>query len=246
MGVWIFFNIGEEMKSALGKKFSETKESPYNPDPTFDHLEVHFLKEKDNDTPMTSRLYYLVDTRKGIAYSMRQIPDWLNSIVEKHNLLCTPHDNVGDLKRHIRQAKLAVFDDLPSPKDVGLKYGDHSWQKISLYDDLLARIGKNKFEDLLIARLERRYFFSIRRRVLIVDFAVQEIWLAPLCWRILIQNQIVADETYTMKWREKCKDWAKRWSKEECDKEFHFNPNYYPESLLITKSLAKRQLEGKT
>jgi len=231
---------GKRLENALGKKTSETKESPpYKPDPTFDHLQFHFLKEKDDETPMTSRLRYLIDASRGSAYLMHQIPDWLNTIVEGHSILWTPYDNIRDLKRYIQEAKLAVTDIPPSPQAVGLKYVHDSWQKENLYADLLDKIGKNKIEDLLIARLERRYFFSIRRRTLIVDFSAQEIWLMPLCWRVLIQNSIVADETYAMKWREKCKDWAKRWSKEEFGKEFHFNPNHYPESLLITKSLVK-------
>jgi hypothetical protein len=241
MAAWVFFNIGEEVKNYLGRETSQTIENlPYKPDPTFDHLEFHFLKEKDNEALMTSRLRYLIDTSRGNAYLIHQIPEWLDTVVKGHSFLWVPHDDIRDLKKYIQQSKLTVIDISPSPQAVGLKYVTDSWQKENLYADLLIKIGKNKIEDLQLARLERRYFFSIRRRMLIVDFSAQEIWLAPLCWRVLIQNSIVTDETYAMKWREKCKPWAKRWSKEECGKEFHFNPNHYPESLLITKSLAKK------
>ena len=241
MAGWIFFNIGEEIKNTLRKKDTETKEKPsYKPLPTFDKLEIHFLKEKESDTPMTSRLRYLVDTTKGKAHLIREVPDWLKPLIEGQYIIWFPYDEQKNLKRAFYQSKLEVITDSAlSPWAVGLKYVDGALQKENLFADLLTTIGKNKIDNLLIARLERKYFFSIQRRALLVDFSDKKIWLAPLCWNDLVQNANISYETYGMKWRERCKDWAKRWSIEEYGQEFKFIPNRYPDSLLIDKSLTK-------
>ena len=237
----LVWGLGKNIEKSLGKKAGseEDKPVPYVLNPVFRQLQVYYYRAKGAPSnPDFSQVRYLVDFSKDQAYQMHDYPDWLEPYIKGHQISWVPYDEEKILKREI-QTKFTVSDLSPLPHMLGLKITEGFWVSDKEYSELLDKLAGHKLEGLQIARLERRHFFSIRRRTLLVDFNEGKVWLAPLCWFDLIQNGLIDPENYGMRFYESCERWSKRRFG------FKFISSRYPDSLLIAKGSATQSTSQK-
>jgi hypothetical protein len=229
--VVIFWGVGQNIKKALGKKEQTPvdKIPPYDFDPIYRNLAVYYHRIKGvSDTPDSSQQRYLADGSKGMAYLIRELPDWLAPAIKNHKMEWCPFDNDKLLTKFIN-TKFLLIDSNPNPESVGLTYADGKLIEDKRYSKLLSKLAGRKLDDLQIAIVKRRHFLSFVTRTLLVDFSAKHVWLAPPYYYLLEENGIIYSETYGMYFWESCKCWSKR--------EFGFPliRNHYPESMLLSK-----------
>ena len=231
----IFWGVGQDIKNALGHKEQTTvNKTPFTPKAIYRHLAVYYHRVKGvSDTPDSARLRYLADGSKGKAYLMRELPEWLAPAIKQHEILWNPYDDEKTLNRYIK-TKFELSDLQLSPESIGLTFAEGILCEDTRYSDFLSKLPKNRLEDLLIAKVNRRYFLSFVTRKLLVDFSEKKVWLAPPYWYHLTEMGIISSESYDMHFWESCEKFSKR--------KFGFElvPNHYPERQLLSKAAVKQ------
>jgi hypothetical protein len=184
---------------------------PYEPDPNFLHLTVHYLRIRGvPDNPDSATLKYITDDKKEESYRMCVLPDWLAPAIKEHRIRWHPYDDERVLRRYVTSKYSFVDKDPPLPDWLGLRFLRGSWVEDKPHSELLSKLEGRKLKDLQIADLSRRSLFSHVRRVLLVDFSKKQVWLAPSCCFELIEKGIVESEIYEMHPWQSCKCWSKR------------------------------------
>jgi hypothetical protein len=240
VGVFVW-GIGKKIEKALGKKEPPIEENkkikPLDFNSNFRNIEIFYHRlNKEFDSPEYSKTVYVANSKAHLAYQVDELPEWFSSEIKDHKMIWYPNDDLKSLKRHMYDnfdVKLAI----PSPKGLGLQNVNGKWVEEKPDFELSSIIKGEKLEHLQIAKTERRYFFSIKRRVLLIDNNAKEVWQAPLFYDELIDSKIVGEETYGMKIRENCEGWSMRMFG------YKYIPNRYPESKLLAPKPTSPELK---
>jgi hypothetical protein len=235
--VVIFWGVGQNIKSALGKKTTTVSINIEKKDlepakksdmSTFSHLTIHYSQKTDTPDTLINSVnpIFVTNNKAPTAYLM---PDWLKPYVFHHKISLQPHDDERALLRFLKEyhgANWQAHQALPS--ELGLEFQGNilCLPEDTPESDLITKLKGRKLEDLRVVFLHR-----IRaRRTLLLKKSTKEAFEAPVRTQELIANGIIADfQTLGMRPWDNCDRWSKR-------NHYTFHPWRYPESEL-TKGL---------
>jgi hypothetical protein len=226
----------KRIENALGKKTTTSAQEStpkYTPDSNFDHLAIHYLRVKGApDTPDSSQLRYITNVQNRQAIRLRELPEWLAPAIKEHKIMWFPYDDEKVLGKTLSETFFSIRDVVPLAETLGLKLVKGQWERFTTNSELLSKLGDRKLENLQVLDLTRRYFFSEKKRTLLIKFsqteAKSEVWLAPPYIFELAEKGIIAEEGKGMRFYESCKKW--------CDRNgYTFIDRRYPESAFLAE-----------
>jgi hypothetical protein len=228
----IFWGVGKNITSALGKKEQPSSEKipPYRFHESFKNLAVHFLLVKGlPETPDSSDLRYLADNATYRAYLMHELPDWLAPAIKNHELKWSTYEDKKVLIKNL--SNFTVYNNvIPAPETLGLTYLNGILVESENYSKIVSSLDGCRFDDLQLIIVKRRQFFRFVKRFLLIDRAENRVWLAPdYCFLLKTKGLLNAD-TLGMYFWEDCERYVRR-----AFKGFKYNPFFYPESKLLAK-----------
>jgi hypothetical protein len=228
------YGFGDTIKNRFEKKPQDVeKPLPFAPDTTKynkDNLLVVYLRKRGfPDSPEYTLRRYIGNSSNGLAYSIREIPESLASDIKEHKIEWRGYNDINSLRNFLR-LHYTVYETEPLRRHLG----SENWKVRTIINDIKKRQlkGLSPLEKLEVRILTRRYFFSVKKRTVIIyspnDGSKAQVWQSPSYINELVREGVIEHNVKGMRFWQNLERWSK-------SNGYIFVDRFYPVITLLVK-----------